>query len=114
MRVSMSAMGSVMLISSPRLSPARLHDARDLPAHRVLAKLVAAEAELAEHPARAAGDRAAVAKPRRVRVTRQLLQLEPRRVAVLVGYARVDDDRFERRTLLRVLRDELHALLLPV
>src|SRR5690349_20143296 len=114
MRVSMSAMGSVMLISSHRLSPARLHDARDLPAHRVLANLVAAEAELAEHSARAACDRAAVAQPRRVRVARQLLELQPRRVAVFVGHARVADDAFERSALLRVLRDELHALLLPI
>src|SRR6476661_2823481 len=57
MRVSMSAMGSLMLIYG--LLPARLDHAGDLAAHRDLADLVAREAELAERAARAAGGCAA-------------------------------------------------------
>src|SRR5689334_10019045 len=82
-RVSMSAMGSVMLMGHSLL-PARLGDARDLPAHRVFPQLVATEAELAEHAARATGDRAPVAQPGRICVARQRLKLESRREAVLV------------------------------
>src|SRR6185503_9861133 len=108
MRVSMSAMGSVMLMR--HLSPARLDDAGDLPAHRVLAQLVAAQAEFAVVAARTTGQRAAVAQPRLVGVPRQLLQLHARRVAVLVGRARVGDDRLQRLALLRVLGDQLLAL----
>src|SRR5438270_5994664 len=82
MRVSMSAMGSLMLMQSPL--PAGLDDAGDLAAHREFAQLVAAEAELAEHPTRTARDRAAVAHAGRVRVARQLLNLLARGEAVLV------------------------------
>src|SRR5512132_2470065 len=94
MRVSMSAMGSVMLMRSPRKQlPARLDDAGDLAAHRVFAQFVAAEPELAEKAARTAGDRAPVAQPRRIRVARQLLQLQARGEALLVRDTRVFDDR---------------------
>src|SRR5437773_4624454 len=115
MRVSMSAMGSVMLICSPSsFSPARLDDAGDLAAHRVFAQLVAAETELAEYAARAARQCAAVAQTCRVRVARQLLKLEPRGKAVLVGDPRIFDDRDQRLALLRVFRDELFALVLTI
>src|SRR5207247_3424925 len=113
MRVSMSAIGSVMLIGSSLL-PARLDDAGNLAAHRIFAKLVAAQTELAENAARTTGQRAAVAKPRRVGVARQLLQLEARGEAILVGNLRVLDDGNERFAPLRELGDELHALVLPV
>src|SRR5512134_3817886 len=89
MRVSMSAIGSVMLmlhLTCLGRLPAGLHDARHLAAHREFPQLVAGKAELAEVPARAARDRAAVAQPCRVRVARQLLQLEPRGVPVLVRH----------------------------
>src|SRR6187549_1819523 len=75
-RVSMSAMGSLMLIWG--LLPARLDHAGDLAAHRDLADLVAREAELAERAARAARHGAAVAKPHGRGVARQRLQLRAR------------------------------------
>src|ERR671929_2013885 len=80
--MSMSAMGSLMLISC--LLPARLDHSGDLAAHRDLADLVAREAELAERAARAAGHGAAVAQPHRRRIARQRLQLRARLVAGLV------------------------------
>src|SRR5688572_32867036 len=73
MRVSMSAMGSLMLMIS--LLPARLDHAGDLAAHRDLADLVAREPELAERSARPPGDGAAVAQAHGGRVARQRLQL---------------------------------------
>src|SRR5205085_8071855 len=91
MRVSMSAIGSLMLMQSPL--PAGLDDAGNLAAHRELAQLVAAEAELAEHAARTARDGAAVAHSRGIRVARQLLNFLARSEAVLVRDLRVVDDR---------------------
>src|SRR5215472_16192941 len=87
MRVSMSAIGSVMLICDSL--PARLDDARDLAAHRDLAQLVAAEPELSEHAPWTPGQRAAIAQPGRARVARQRLQLAARRGAILFGKALV-------------------------
>src|SRR3954466_13571213 len=49
MRVSMSAIGSVIVIGSPPPSPGRLGDAGDLPGVRHVAEADAAEAELAIH-----------------------------------------------------------------
>src|SRR5205085_8227007 len=49
MRVSMSAMGSVIVIGARLPSPARLGDARDLARVDHLPKADAAEPELAEH-----------------------------------------------------------------
>src|SRR6185436_19462179 len=83
MRVSMSAMGSLMLMFS--LLPARLDHAGDLAAHSDLADLVAREPELAECAAGAAGDGATVAQPYGRRVARQRLQLGARLVAGIVG-----------------------------
>src|SRR5512134_3336692 len=103
MRVSMSAMGSLMLMSS--LLPARLDHAGDLAAHRDLADLVAREAELAESAARAARDRAAVAQPHRGGVARQRLQLRARLVPGLVGGLGVAQDPEERLALLGVFLD---------
>src|SRR3954465_5389387 len=76
MRVSMSAMGSLMLISC--LLPARLDHSGDLAAHRDLADLLARAAELAERAARPAGHRAPVAKPHGRSVARKRLQLRAR------------------------------------
>src|SRR5687768_4346627 len=90
MRVSMSAMGSLMLIVAPL--PACLDDAGHLALEREVAQLVAPQAELAVHAARPAGERAAVAQPHRGRVARQLLQLGARFLARLVGGALVVDD----------------------
>src|SRR5574340_16405 len=110
MRISMSAMGSLMLI---RFSlPARLDHARHLAAQREIAQLVAAEAELAIHAARPARQGAAVAQPHRRRVARQLLQLEARFLARLVRGARVLEDVEQRRSLVLELRHGLAALLI--
>src|SRR4051812_15214307 len=101
MRVSMSAMGSLMLIV--RLLPARLDHAGDLAAHRDLADLVAREAELAEGAARPARHGAAVAQANRGRIAGQRLQLGARFVAGLVGGLRVLEDREQLLALLGVL-----------
>src|ERR671913_836583 len=66
MRVSMSEIGSLILMQfSPASleSPAGLDDARDFPAHRDFAKLVAPQTEFPVRAARASGKRAAVAHP---------------------------------------------------
>src|SRR5262249_42819173 len=114
MRVSMSAMGSLMLISVysyRRLGlPAGLDHARDVALEGELADLVARQAELAERAPRAARQVAAVAQARRVRVARQLLQLEAREVALLVAALGVVDDGGELFALLGVLGDERLAL----
>src|SRR5258706_6798258 len=89
MRTSMSAMGSLMLIVFPL--PACLDDAGHFALEREVAQLVAAQAELAIHAARPAGQRAAVAQPHRRRVARQLLQLVARGFLGLVGGAGVID-----------------------
>src|SRR5215475_13080468 len=81
MRVSMSAMGSLMLMHN-LLLPARLGEPWNLATHGDIAQLVAREAEFAEHAARPSRDRAAIAQPHRARVPRQLLQPKPRFVAI--------------------------------
>src|SRR5690242_12673357 len=130
MRVSMSAMGSVMFIYTfpqfpvsregpPRptcplggqrarrslrawgpSSPAGLDDAGNFAAHRELAQLVAAEAELAIHAARPAGERAAVADARRVGVARELLDRKARLEPRVVRGLGVLEDRDQRLALL--------------
>src|SRR6185436_13696809 len=90
MRVSMSAMGSLMLISC--LLPARLDHPGDLATHGDLADLVARQAELAERPARAARHGAAVAQAHRRGVARQRLQLGARLFLGVVGRLRILDD----------------------
>src|SRR5512132_2431311 len=90
MRVSMSAMGSLMLIRF--LLPARLDHSGDLAAHGDLADLVARQPELAERAARASGHGAAVAQAHRRGVAGQRLQLRARLVAGVVGGLRVADD----------------------
>src|SRR6478672_7664802 len=112
MRVSMSAMGSLMLISC--LLPARLDHPGDLAAHRDLADLVAREAELAERAARAAGDGAAVAKPHGRSVARQRLQLRARLFLRLVRGLGVLDDGQELLSLLREFLDGGAALRVAV
>src|SRR3982751_71241 len=112
MRVSMSAMGSLMLMIS--LLPARLDHAGDLPAHRDLADLVAGEAELAEGPAGTAGDGAAIAKPNGRRIAGQRLQLRARLVPRVVGGLRIADDRQELLAALRILFHHGLALRLAV
>src|SRR5690349_8470374 len=112
MRVSMSAMGSLMLISC--LLPARLDHSGDLAAHRDLADLVAREAELAERAARAAGHGAAVAKPHGRGVARQRLQLRARLLPGVVGRLGILDDGEELLPLLREFLDGRAALGLAV
>src|SRR5437868_10825888 len=112
MRVHMSAMGSLMLMSC--LLPARLDHSGDLAAHRDLADLVAREAELAERAARAARHGAAVAQPHGRGVAGQRLQLRARLVARLVGGLRVLDDRQKLLPLLGVFLDQGDTLRLAV
>src|SRR5215469_5781278 len=81
MRVSRSEMGSVMLMRRP--SPARLGETRNLAAARDLADLHPRQAELAVHPARAPGDGAALALPRRTCVAWHCLQCHLRRRPLL-------------------------------
>src|SRR5690242_4580391 len=109
MRVSMSAIGSVMLIALS--SPARFDDARHFAAHRELTQLVAREAEFLVHAARTAGQRAAVAQPDRRGVARQLLQLDARRFLVLVGCLDVVQHLEERRAFRLEFLDRLATLL---
>src|SRR5712671_4257333 len=73
MRVNRSAMGSVMLMRRP--SPARLGETGNLTTTGDLADLHPREAELAVHAARASGNGAAVALPRRAGIARLRLQL---------------------------------------
>src|SRR5262245_58298790 len=104
MRVSMSEIGSVMLIASP----ARLAEARDLAAHRGLAELRATQPELAVVTARAARDCATIAQPDRVRILRQRLQLLLRGRAFLFRGLRVADELLERGAF---SREALHGAL---
>src|SRR5688500_18213833 len=94
MRVSMSAIGSVILINSvlsiaavrssrlphSKLLPARLHDAGDLPLKRKLAQGDPRNAELPQVPARAARLRTAVANANGAGVAGHLLKLDHRRI----------------------------------
>src|SRR6185436_19254562 len=95
-----------------RRLPAGLDDAGDVALEGELTDLVAAETELAERAARAAGELAAVALARRVGVARQLLQLQTGGVALFVGLLRVVGDALEFVVLLGELGDQLLALLL--
>src|SRR5215469_8586081 len=101
MRVSRSAMGSVMLMRRP--SPARLGEARNLAAARHLADLHPRQAELAVHPARAPGDGAALALPGWTRIARLRLQRGLRRRTLLGRALRASDQLLELRALRRVL-----------
>src|SRR5688572_8728411 len=112
MRVSMSAMGSLMLMCG--LLPARLDHPGDLAAHGDLPELVAREPELAERAARAARDGAAVAQAHRGRVAGHRLQLGARLVAGVVGRLGVAQDREERLALLGVLLHRGFTLSLAV
>src|ERR1700752_3955647 len=78
MRVSKSAMGSVMLMPGAP-SPARLGETRDLATACDFADLHPRQPELAIHPARAPGDGAPLALPRGTRVARLRLQRRLRR-----------------------------------
>src|ERR1700709_2553030 len=93
MRVSISAMGSLMLIIV--LLPAGLGDAGYFTLHRHFAKFVASQAELAEHATRATRNHAAIALAGGVGVARQLLQLEPSLVTFFVGLRLIVDDRLQ-------------------
>src|SRR5947207_1054309 len=110
MRVSMSAIGSCILISASPL-PARLDDAGHFALEREVAQLVAPEAELAIDAARQASEGAAVAQAHRRGVARQFLQLAARFFLRFVGGARVIDDLEQRRAPRLELLDRLAALL---
>src|ERR1700733_13196101 len=112
MRVSRSAIGSVMLMRRP--SPARLGEARDLTAARDLADLHPRQPELAVHPTRAPGDGATVAVPRRTGVARLRLQLRLRRHTLLGRALGASDQLLELGALRRVLFHDPRATLLAL
>src|SRR5580765_2784880 len=80
MRVSMSAIGSLMLIG--RSLPARLDYTRHFAVQRELAQLDAPESELLVYAARPPRQSATVAQAHRRGIPWQPLQLGARRVAV--------------------------------
>src|SRR6185369_4441168 len=90
--------------------PAGLDDTGDVALEGQLTNLVARETELAERATGTAREFATVAQAGRVRVARQLLQLQASRVALFVRLVRVVDDRLQLRVLLRELGDQLLAL----
>src|SRR3990170_569994 len=112
-RVSMSEMGSVMLMRG-LLLPARLDHAGDFPAHGDLAQLVTPQPELAVHATRPPGQRAAVTKPHRARIPRQLLQLGACLGALFVRAPRVVDRFNELRTTSGELRHGLAAFVIAI
>src|SRR3954462_4908316 len=93
MRVSRSAMGSLMLMKLLLALPAGLDHAGDVACEGELADLVAGQPELAERAARAARDAAAVALAGGVRVTGQLLESQARGGALLVALLGIVRDR---------------------
>src|SRR5215471_2211581 len=113
MRVSISAMGSVMLMRSILL-PARLDQPGNLAAKRDLAQLVSREAELAKDPAGPARELAAVAKTHGRGVSRQLLKLLARLLAILVGALHVVDGRKQLGAACGELSDRLAAFLIAI
>src|SRR5687767_13640448 len=110
MRVSMSPSGSVIAI----FLPARLRDARDQAFVGEIAEHDPRQAEFAIISAAAAGQLAAVADPRRVRIARQLGHLQPGDHALGVVFRLVVRDRLQLRVFRRVLLDELLATLVLV
>src|SRR5262245_2075956 len=110
MRVSMSEIGSVILIAASL--PAGLTEAGDITAHRRLAELGAREAELAIGAVRAPRQCATIAQPNRVRVARQLLQLLLRLDLGVIGRLRVANELLELGALRGVTLDRLLAVAL--
>src|SRR4051812_26245727 len=94
--------------------PARLDDAGDLPGERHLAERDARHLEVAQRAARTSGDQTAVGDANRVRIAGELRERFLSLDSLLGRGARAADRGLERRTLLRVLRHELLALLVLV
>src|SRR5574344_1174965 len=112
MRVSMSAIGSCMLIclhSRDRL-PASLLQARNFALHHVLTHLDAAQTKLAQVSVRTTSDVATITLTNRTGITRQLLQLEHSFPTRFIRSSHVRDDRLQRRTLLEELFDQFGTL----
>src|SRR4029434_3024365 len=131
MRVNMSAMGSVMLISFlpqhryPGIAarcddsekfglPTGLAQARNVAAHGCFAQLVTAETEFAVHASRRTGQRATLPLPCGARVARKLLQLDDRSGLFFVRGGRAGDDLLQLHALGTIPLDELGALDLAV
>src|SRR5438045_7001199 len=110
MRVSMSAIGSCMLIWLSL--PARLDDAGHLALERQVAQLVATQPEHAVDATRTARQGAAIAQTHGRGVARQLLQLEPRLFLRLFGGPHVVDDLEQLGASRLVLGDGLDAFFL--
>src|SRR5690606_38187842 len=119
MRTSMSAMGSVMLMIGflhryPKGLPGRLAQSGHVATHGGLTQLVAAQAELLVHGARAAGQGAAGGLAGRRGVARQLLQLRHGFHLLVVAGRFAGDDLLELFALGGVLCSQLLALDLAV
>src|SRR4051794_32407543 len=112
MRVSRSPSGSVIAIYLPL--PARLDHAGDQALVGQVPQHDPRQAELAVISARPAGQLAAVANPRRVRVARQLGHLEARDQALGLVARLIVRDRFELRVFRRIFLNELLAPLVLV
>src|ERR1700680_3109235 len=112
MRVSRSAIGSVMLMRRP--SPARLGETGDLAAAGDLAGLHPREGEPAVQPPRAPRGRAAIALPRRTGIARHRLQLCLGRHTLLGRALGASDQLLELRAAHRVLFHDPCATLLAL
>src|SRR5215469_9701135 len=113
MRVSRSAMGSVMLMARAP-SPARLGETWDLAAACDLADLHPRQPEFAVHAARAPGNGATLALPRRTRIARLRLQRRLRSGTLLGRALGASDQLLELRALGRVLFHDSRATLLAL
>src|SRR5690625_2932368 len=102
-RVSISATGSLMLISV--LLPAGFSHTRDLAAQGHLAQFMTSNTELLVDTTRTTGHGATIAHTGRIRIARQLLQLETGEVTLFVGFGLIVNDCPELCTLFCVLFD---------
>src|SRR5210317_386718 len=109
MRVSISAIGSVILMFCLRL-PAGFCQAGNFAIHGGFTQLVTAKAELAIHAVRTTRYRAACTLPCRAAVAWQLVELRLCNSAFFVRAVNVANDRLERLALLSLLRYQLGTL----
>src|SRR4030065_2621621 len=101
MRVSMSEIGSLILINSPL--PACLDYTRNFTAHCIFTQFCATQTEFAEHTTWATGQGAAIAQAHRTGITRQCLQFLSRSVQLFLTHLYVRNDRLQFGTLNGIL-----------
>src|SRR3989338_9017319 len=112
MRVSMSAIGSVIIVKY--LLPARLEHAGHFALHHEFAQLAAPQPEFFVHTARAPGQGAARTLARARRIPRHFLKRDHCLVALLLGEPDVLDLGTQLGTLGGVLGGELLATLVAL